>query len=113
MRPIGDLNRGVARLAKFSRAGTRKMRRRIATESGPAGDRQAIVGYLSLACGAEKPVLLTPEDTLALPAVLALGALLALAYQAFSRILAALPPFFPQPGAAPQARAAAKDGPAM
>jgi hypothetical protein len=47
-RPIGELNRIVARLAKFSRAETCKLRRRIATEPGPAGDRQAIVGYLSL-----------------------------------------------------------------
>jgi hypothetical protein len=65
--PIGDLNRFVARLAKFSRAEIRKMRRRIVVEPGPADDRQEIVGFLSLAHGAEKPVLLTPEETLALP----------------------------------------------
>jgi hypothetical protein len=46
---IGDLNLIVAPLAKFSRFETRKMRRRIVTEPGPVGDRQAIVGYLSLA----------------------------------------------------------------
>jgi hypothetical protein len=50
-------------------------RRRISTEQGPAGDRQAIVGYLSLTHGAEKPVMLTPEETLALPAALGLAAL--------------------------------------
>jgi len=40
-RPINELNRFVARLAKFSRAEIRKMRWRIVTEPGPAGDRQA------------------------------------------------------------------------
>jgi hypothetical protein len=53
-----------------------KMRRRVVTEPGPAGDRQAIVECLSLAYGAEKPVMLTPEETLALPAALAIAALL-------------------------------------
>jgi hypothetical protein len=77
-RPIDELNRIVARLAKFSRAETRELRRRIVTEPGPAGDRQAIVEYLSLAYGGEKPVVLAPEETLALPAALALAALLAL-----------------------------------
>jgi hypothetical protein len=49
------------------------------------------------------------DETLALPAVLALGALLALVCQAFSRILEALPPIR-SPGLMPQARTASKDG---
>jgi hypothetical protein len=89
LRPIGDLNRIVARVAKFSRAETRKMRRRIVTEPRPAGDRQAIVAHLSLAHGAEKPLMLTLEETLALPAALALAALLALVCQTISRALEA------------------------
>jgi hypothetical protein len=48
LRPIGEINRIIARLAKFSRAELRKMRRRIHTVPGPTGDRQAISGYLSL-----------------------------------------------------------------
>jgi N-acetylmuramoyl-L-alanine amidase len=88
-RRIGELNPLLARLAKFSRAETRKMRRRIVTEPGPAGDRQAIVGHLSLAHGAEKPVMLTREETLALPAALALAALLALVCKVISRIFEA------------------------
>jgi hypothetical protein len=71
LRPIGDLNRIVARLAKFSRSETRKIRRRIVTEPGPAGDRQAIVLHLSLAYGAAKPAVLTLEEARALPAALA------------------------------------------
>src|ERR1700687_3781412 len=67
LRLIGDLNRIVARLARLSRAETRKMRRRIVTEPGPAGDRHAIVARLSMVHGAEKPVMLTPEETVALP----------------------------------------------
>jgi hypothetical protein len=89
LRPIGDLNRTFAHLAKFSRADTRRMRRRIRTELGPAGDRQAIVAHLSLAHGAEKPVLLTLEETLALPAVLAVAALHVLVCQPISRVLEA------------------------
>jgi len=90
-RPIGAQNAIVARLAKFSRSEIRKIRRRIATEPGPAGERQAIVGYLSLACGAERLVVLTPEETLALPMALALAALAGLACQAISRIFVASP----------------------
>jgi hypothetical protein len=89
-RPINELNRFVARLAKFTRAEIRKMRRRIATEPGPAGDRQAIVTYLSLAYGAEKPVILTPEETLALPTTLAIAVLFVVLWPAISRILEAL-----------------------
>jgi hypothetical protein len=73
-----------------------------------AGDRQVLVGHLSVAHGAEKPVLLTLEETLALPAVLALAALLALICQALSRILEAVSSIA-NPGLMPQARAASKD----
>jgi hypothetical protein len=58
----------------------------LRTEPGPAGDRQAIVGHLSLAHGADEPVMLMLEETLALPAALALAALLALVCLAISRI---------------------------
>jgi hypothetical protein len=108
-RPINELNRFVARLAKFSRAEIRKMRRRIVTENGPAGDRQAVVAYLSLAFGAEKPWVPSPEEAFVFPTALALAAMLALVCQTIGRIREALPPFFPQPGPTPQARTAAKD----
>ena len=85
-RPIGDLNGILACLAKYSRSEITKTRRRIRTEPGPAGDRQAIVGHLSLAHGADEPVMLMLEETLALPAALALAALLALVRLAISRI---------------------------
>ena len=61
-RPIGEVNRIIARLAKFSRAEFRKMRRRIRTEPGPTGDRQAISGYLSLVYGTGKPGVREPSD---------------------------------------------------
>jgi hypothetical protein len=70
LRPIGEINRIIAQLAKFSRAELRKMRRRIRTEPAPTGDRQIINGYLSLVYGARKPVVLAPEEMLALPAAL-------------------------------------------
>jgi hypothetical protein len=70
-RPIDELNRIVARLAKFSCAETRKLRRRIVTENGPAGDRQAVVAYLSLAFGAEKPWVPSPEEAFVFPTALA------------------------------------------
>jgi hypothetical protein len=48
-RPIGGLNRIVSRLAKFSRREIRKLRRRVgAGQSGPLGDRHAVLAYLSL-----------------------------------------------------------------
>jgi hypothetical protein len=90
-RPIGELNKIVARLGKFTRVEIRKTQRRIATEPGRAGERQAIVGYLSLAYGAEKPVVPTQEETLALPAALALAALFLVHWPAISRIFEALP----------------------
>jgi hypothetical protein len=70
LRSILELNRIGARLAKFSRSEIRKVRRRIRSESGPAGDRQAVLAYISLLKGAGKPVLPTPEETLVLPLVL-------------------------------------------
>jgi hypothetical protein len=69
-RSIFGLNRIVARLAKFSRSEIRKLHRRIRTESGPAGDRQAVLAYISLLKGADKPVVPTPEETLVFPLVL-------------------------------------------
>jgi len=69
-RSINQLNPIVARLAKFSRSETKKLRRRIRAEAGPVGDRQAILAHISLLNGAEKPVVPTPEETLVLPLVL-------------------------------------------
>jgi hypothetical protein len=54
-------------------------------EHGPAADRQAIVGYLSLAHGADKQVVLRQDETIALAAVLAIAALLVLIWPAISR----------------------------
>jgi hypothetical protein len=64
LRSIIELNRIVARLAKFSRSEIRKLRRRIRSEAGPAGDRQAVLAYISLLNGSDKPVVPTPEETL-------------------------------------------------
>jgi hypothetical protein len=61
-RPIGDLNRIVKRLARFSRAEIRKLHRRVATgQSGPLGDRQVVLAYLSLLGDAEKAGGANPE----------------------------------------------------
>ena len=68
-RSIDQLNPIVARLAKFSRSEIRKLRRRIRSESGPAGGRQAVRAYLSLLRGAKRPVVSTPEEMLAFPVV--------------------------------------------
>jgi hypothetical protein len=67
-RPIVELNRFVSRLAKFSRAEIKKSRPRI--RRGPVGDRQAVLAHTSLLNGAAKPVVPTPEETLALPVLL-------------------------------------------
>jgi hypothetical protein len=66
LRSTFELNPIVARLAKFSRSEIRKLRRRIRTESGPAGDRQAVLAHISSLKGADKPVVPTPEETLVL-----------------------------------------------
>jgi hypothetical protein len=71
LRPIGEINRIIARLAKFSRAELRKMRRRIRVEPGPSGDRQAVFAHISLLIGSDKPVVPTPEETLAFPVTVA------------------------------------------
>jgi hypothetical protein len=76
-RSVAELNRIVSRLAKFSRAEIKKLRRRIRSEPGPVGDRQVILAYISLLNGAEKPVVPAPEETLALPVDLVLAGLLA------------------------------------
>ena len=62
VRPIGYLNRIVAQLGKFSRAQMRNARRRIRTERGPIGDRQAILAWLSVLYGTEKPEPPQPEE---------------------------------------------------
>jgi hypothetical protein len=78
LRPVGDLNRIIARLVRFSRAEIRKMRRRVGVEPGPAGDRQAIVGYLSLLYQVEKPAVLAPEETLVFHVAIVMVYLLAM-----------------------------------
>ena len=75
--PIVEPNRIGSRLAKFSRAEIRKLRRRVTTGSGPLGDRQAVLAYLSLLSGAERPVVPTPEEVLAFPVVFVAVELLA------------------------------------
>jgi hypothetical protein len=77
----------VARLAEFSRAEIKRIRRRLDAELGPVGDRQGILSYLSPAHGAEKPVILAPDETFTPPAVLALASLTAVVCEAISRIL--------------------------
>jgi len=44
--------------------------RRIRTVSGAAGDRQTVLAHISLLKSGDKPVIPTPEETLALPLVL-------------------------------------------
>jgi hypothetical protein len=81
-RSIKQLNPIVARLAKFSRSETKKLHRRVRSESGPAGDRQAVLAYISLLNGSDKPVVPTPEETLAFPVTLVVaGQLVALVRQ--------------------------------
>ena len=77
LRSILELNRIVARLAKFSRSEIRKLRRRIRSESGPVGNRQAVLAHISLLMGSEKPVVPMPEETLAFPLALLVAGLLA------------------------------------
>jgi hypothetical protein len=81
-RPIVELNRIVARLSKFSRTEIRKLRRRIRSEVGPAGDRQAILAHVSLLNGAQKPIVPEPEEALAFPVIpVVAGLLVALVWQ--------------------------------
>jgi hypothetical protein len=69
-RSIVELNRTVARLAKFSRSEIRRRRRRIRSEPGPGGDRQAVLAHISLLFGADKPVVPIPEEMFSFPVVL-------------------------------------------
>jgi hypothetical protein len=66
-RSIVELNRIVARLSKFSRTEIKKLGRRIRSQAGPVGDRQAILAHISLLNGAEKPVVPKPEEVLRIP----------------------------------------------
>ncbi len=74
-RSIIELNRILGRISKFSRTEIRKMHRRIRRDSGRAGDRQAVFAHVSLLDGADKPIVLAPEETLVLPLVLVVTAL--------------------------------------
>ena len=84
---IVDLNRIVARLAKLSRSEMRKLRRRIRSEPGPFGNRQAVLAHMSLLKGSEKPIVPTPEETLAFPLVLVVAGLLACFLAAYQGVL--------------------------
>jgi hypothetical protein len=85
LRPVGEVNRVLGRLAKFSRLEIKKMGRRITTQAGPAGDRQAIGGHLAQVYGAGKPAVLAPEEMLAFPFAIVLLALFAFVWQAIGR----------------------------
>jgi hypothetical protein len=88
LRPIRETNSIIAKLAKFARSEIRAARRRITTVRGPEGDREAILACLSLVHGTETPAILSPAETLAFPAVLCLGALLAVVVRATSGVRA-------------------------
>lgn len=75
-----------ARLAKFSRAEIRNMRRRISAEPGPAGDRQTVLVHLSLLYSAEKPMVLAPEETLLFPIAIVIGCLLGVLVRAANSV---------------------------
>jgi hypothetical protein len=75
LRPVGKINAIVAKLGKLARREIGTARRRMALDHGPAGERQAIVAYLSVLDGAEKPIILSSADTLALPLTFLLVAL--------------------------------------
>jgi hypothetical protein len=77
LRPIDDLNVVVVRLADFSRTEIRTLGRRLVSEPGPPGDRQVLVAYLSLLCGADRPLMMSPSETLALPLAIAIAGFLA------------------------------------
>ena len=77
LRPIIELNRIVARLAKFSRSEIRRLRRRIRSRPGPVGDRQAVLAHMSVLNGAEEPLVPTAEETVALPVLLLVVGILA------------------------------------
>jgi hypothetical protein len=81
-RSIAELNRIVARLSKFSRTEIKSLRRRIRSEPGPAGDRQAILAHISLLDAADKPIVPKPEEALAFPVIFVIvGLLVALVQQ--------------------------------
>jgi hypothetical protein len=76
-RSIIELNRIVARLSKFSRTEIKKSCRRIHRVAGPAGDRQAVFAHISLLNDLDKPVVPTPEETLAIPVAIVAAGLMA------------------------------------
>jgi hypothetical protein len=76
LRSIIELNRIAVRLGKFSRFEIRKLHQRTRCDSGAVGDRQAILAHISLLYGAENPIVLPAEETLAFPALLILAGLL-------------------------------------
>jgi hypothetical protein len=86
-RSINQLNPIVAHLAKFSRSETKKLRRRIRREAGPAGDRQTILAHISLLNGAERPVVPKPEETLAFPVILVVASQLVALVRQFAEAL--------------------------
>jgi hypothetical protein len=77
LRPIGETNAILAKLAQFARRLIREKKRRSpSVDAGPAGNRQIIVACLSLLYGVKEFVVLEKMETLELPAALLLAALL-------------------------------------
>jgi hypothetical protein len=70
LRPVGKINAVVAKLDKLARREIGNGRHRMAFDHGPAGERQAIVAYVSVLHGAEKPIILSSAETLVLSAAL-------------------------------------------
>jgi hypothetical protein len=69
--PIRPINAIIAKLAKFARSEIRALRRRVTTDYGAAGDRQAIVAYLPLVYRMREPIIRSSAETLILAAALA------------------------------------------
>jgi hypothetical protein len=63
------------------------LRRRIRSEAGPVGDRQAILAHISLLNGAEKPIVPKPEEALAFPVILVVSGLLVALVRQFAEAL--------------------------
>jgi hypothetical protein len=83
LRSVIDLNKTLGQIAKFSRAEIRKLRRRLDTQPGPVGDRQAVIAHLSLLYGDARPTMMTAEETLVFPTVVVIAQFLGMVAQAF------------------------------
>ena len=64
----------LGRLGRLARVEMRGAGHRVQQiEGGLRGDRQAVVAWLSLICGAKRPVVVSPDEALRLPAEIAGG----------------------------------------